>query len=95
MKTAVRQTSIDAYHGHDFTTQQKQVLQAIKALHETCIADVAAFLGWERSTVSGRMNDLKKADAIVCVGKRKSRKTGINSEHWRAKQFEECLFRYK
>jgi DNA-binding MarR family transcriptional regulator len=62
MKTAVTQTSIDAYYSINLTEQQKEVLTAIRVLGETCIADVATYLGWERSTVSGRMNDLKKAN---------------------------------
>ncbi len=89
---AVTQTSIDAYYSINLTEQQKEVLTAIRVLGETCIADVATYLGWERSTVSGRMNDLKKANAIVFVGKRKSERTGITSEFWRAREFKTSLF---
>jgi len=101
MKTAVRQTSIDAYHSIENLNQQEQeVLTAIKVLGETCIADVAAYLGWEKSTVAARMNTLKPPDdnhpdrkgLLVFVDKRKSETTGINSEFWRAKFFGETLF---
>lgn len=92
MKTAIRETSIAAYHRPELNDQQSEVLTAIKVLGETCIADVAAYLNWERSTVSGRMNDLKKANLLVYVGKRKSQRTGIVSEHWRAKSFSTKLF---
>ena len=92
MKTKVAQTSIDAYHQLNLTDQQQEVLTAIKVLGESCIADVAAYLGWEKSTVGGRMNELKKADTLTFVGKRKSETTGITSEFWRAKFFKETLF---
>lgn len=93
MKTAVRQTSIDACHGiENLNDQERDVLTAIKVLGETCIADVAAYLGWEKSTVAARMNALKKAEMLVFVGKHKSETTGITSEFWRAKFFGETLF---
>ena len=83
MKTRVRRTSIDTYYSLDFTNQQKQIMAALSKLDESCIADIAEHLGWQRSTVSGRLNDLKKLSVVVCVGKRQSKTTGINSEHWR------------
>jgi DNA-binding MarR family transcriptional regulator len=92
MKTAVTQTSIDAYYSINLTEQQKEVLTAIRVLGETCIADVAAYLGWERSTVSGRMNDLKKQNLLIFAGKRKSETTGITSEFWRVREFKTSLF---
>lgn len=92
MKTAVRQTSIDCYHGINLNEQQKVILDAIEFFSESCIADVAAYLNWERSTVSGRMNDLKKLGLLIVVDKRKSKTTGIMSEFCRIKNFQETLF---
>ena len=90
MKTAIRQTSVDAYYGIEkLNDQQSEVLTAIKVLGESCIADIAAYLNWERSTVSGRLNELKKMDRLSYVGKKKSSRTGITSEFWRAKEFKE------
>ena len=91
MKTAVTETSIDAYHRLDLNEQEKQVLAAIRTLKESCIADVATYLGFERSTVSGRMNDLKKAGLLIFVGKQQSDTTGVTSEFWRIRRFRETL----
>ena len=82
MKTNMTETSLDAYDQLDLTTQQQAVLDAIKLLGASCIADVATHLRWERSTVSGRMNDLKKAGRLFFAGKQKSETTGILSEFW-------------
>lgn len=94
MKTCVTETSIQAYHGQDFGDQTREVLAAIKTLGESCIADIAAYLNMERSTVSARLNELKKwkEPPIVFVGKRKSERTGIMSEFWRARSYQETLF---
>ncbi len=92
MRTAVAETSIRAYRSQDFTSLQDAVLQALKELGESCIADVAAYLNLERSTVAARLNELKKAGALVFVGKRKSETTGITSEFWRAREFKTSLF---
>jgi len=84
MKTQMRQTSIDTYHDLDLNNQQREVLAALKRSGCSCIADLAARMGWQRSTVSGRMNDLKKAGLLVYAGKFKSKATGITSEFWTA-----------
>ena len=88
----VRQTSINAYHALDLTDQQADILQALRVIGESCIADIAHNLGWERSTVSGRMNELKELGKIVFVGKRKSKTTNITSEFWRSREFQKILF---
>lgn len=85
MKTAVTETSIDAYHGLNLSCQQREVVAALRTLGESCIADIAAHLGWQKSTVAGRMNELKARGQIVFVGKRKSGMTGIASEFWKIK----------
>jgi len=92
MKTAVTQTSIAAYYDLDLSNQERIVLSALKVLGSSCIADLAAYLHWERSTVSGRLNGLKQKDAIVLVGKKPSKRTGVTSEFWRPKLFSESLF---
>ncbi len=93
MRTAVAQTSIQAYHGiENLNEQEREVLTAIKVLGESCIADIAAYLNWQKSTVSARMNELKKIGAIVFVGKKKSETTGIMSEFYRPIEFKETLF---
>ena len=95
----VRQTSIEAYKQVDLSRQQKEVLKAIKDLGETCIADVQTYLNiwdkyrpWERSTISGRMKELKDLKQIILVGKRKSQRTNIRSEFWKVRKEQETLF---
>lgn len=89
---SVRQTSIDCYHDLDLNHQQKMIMEVFEILGESCISDIAEYLSWERSTVSGRMNDLKKLGLLTFVGKRKSGATGIKSEFYRLKSFKETLF---
>ena len=92
MKTAVRDTSIDAYHSQDFSHLQQEVLSALRVLGEGCISDIAAYLNLERCTVAARLNELKHAGAIVFLGKRKSQRTGIMSEFWRIAYHKKDLF---
>ena len=93
MKTNVAETSIEAYHSQPLNDQQREIVKALKVLGESCIADIASYLGWERSTVSGRLNDLKQqTNKLFFVGKKKSKTTGVNSEFWRLRIFQERLF---
>jgi len=81
----VRITSKEAYHKLKTKTLLKRVLEQIKLDGDSgsCIADIAYVLGLEKSTVSPRFDELKKMRAIVLAGKRPSKATRINSEHWR------------
>jgi len=92
MKTAVTETSIGAFYGQDLEPMEAEVLSAIRTLGVTCIADCAAYLNMERSTVAARMNSLKHFGLIVFVGRRKSERTGILSEFYRVKENKETLF---
>jgi hypothetical protein len=58
---------------------------------ETCIADVAQSMGWEKSTVAGRMNALNNKGFLTSVGKRKSITTGVTSQFWKVKNFRETF----
>lgn len=88
----VTQTSRDAYHRLNLSNQQKIVFTAMVNLEESCIADIAAYLRWEKSTVAGRLNELKKMELVVKIGKRKSDTTGITSEFWRIREVKQTLF---
>lgn len=79
----VAQTSRDAEKHVDKYHQQQLVIDAINVLGSSCIADVAAYLNMERSTVSARMNELKADGKIVFVCTRKSNRTGVMSDHYR------------
>lgn len=48
-----------------------------------CIADLAAVLGWERSTVSARLNELKHRGELLYTGKKQSDTTGVKAMHFR------------
>ncbi len=85
MKTAVAQTSIDCYRRLNLSPQHIEIMKAFWALGKSCIADVATYLGWQRSTVSGRMNELKEKDLLLWAGKQKSNTTKIMSEFFRPK----------
>lgn len=83
--TNVQETSIEAYHNLNLTKQEKEVMRAFAVLGESCVADVASFLRWEKSTVAGRVNmlktpiDEKGKGRLACVGKKYSITTGIRS----------------
>ena len=87
----VTQTSIEAYYKLNLTSQQKAIMEVLAWRGPSCIADVAKILGWDKSTVSGRMNELKGV-AIVMAGKQPSKSTGIMSEHWKIRERQETLF---
>jgi hypothetical protein len=85
-------TSVKAYRplSEHFQRQRDLIRTQIKAAGYagTCIADIAAALDLQKSTVSARMNELKTAGAIVHAGQRKSNTTGILSDHFRIKPSE-------
>lgn len=91
MKTAVRETSINAYHQLNLTPQHNEILAAFRVLEASCIADVSAYLNWQKSTVAARINELKHDGILVFAGKKKSETTGITCEFWREKT-PETLF---
>lgn len=82
MKTAVLETSIDAYHAHQAAglSQQKRhkILSAIKAMGgDWTICELAHVLGIEKSTVSGRINELLHSGCVEAATKRKDRVSGV------------------
>ena len=88
----VRDTSIDAFKQVDLSRQQRRVLIAISERYEACIADTAAWLGWQRSTVAARMNELAALGEIELVKdgdgkpvKIKREATGVAALHYRIK----------
>ena len=92
MRTLVRQTSIEAYRQLPLTDQQQDIILVLRTLGKSCIADIAEQMKMQRSTVAGRMNELKKIGAIEFVDKKRSLTTGIMSEFWKIKEFKETLF---
>lgn len=68
MKTNVQQTSVEAYHSHEHKATQMERIARWMLYHHTpqghTIGEVAAGLKMEKSTVSARMNALKKMDPV-------------------------------
>ena len=68
--------------------QCRQVLKALNEWHEELTIDELAngpLAGWQKSTVSGRLNDLKDMDFAEDLDgedKRKSKFSGIKSKVW-------------
>jgi len=83
MKTQVAQTSIKAYQELPLARQQRAIMDVFDVLHTSCIADVACYLNWEKSTVAARINELRNAGRLILVGEFKSRATGIKSKFYR------------
>lgn len=86
----VTATSKDCFYGQTkrLEHQEAEVLQVIRFHGEICCADIAAYLGIDRSSVSGRINALKAEDRkggalIVFVEKRKSESTNVEGNHYR------------
>lgn len=77
---SVQQTSIFVWHGHvkpKLSKRQSQVLATIDELGETCINEVADFLGTYPNNISGRFTELKEKGLI----KKTDRKLMTNG-HW-------------
>ena len=76
----------------ELSRQEKEVYNAIKSCNESCIADVAKWMNWEKSTVAARMNALNQKGYLTSVGKRKSETTNVTSQFFKVKNFRETLF---
>lgn len=64
MKTSVTASSVQTYYSLDFSTVRGKVAEAIirhtKAGNASWIRAIAQELGMDKSSVAGRMNELKK-----------------------------------
>lgn len=83
MKTNVRQTSIEAYKNLDACKSRKTIVNALKRVKSSCIADLAVKLNMDKSGVSARLNELAAAGIIELDGRKPSRATKIKANHWR------------
>lgn len=83
MKTAVRDTSIDAYHAHArqgvAAGQREKILDHLEAnrRRDWSIGELAQALGMEKSTVSARLNELLAVGELQERPKRKDRISGV------------------
>lgn len=80
MQTNVRDTSIDAYVEHKatghVTSSQQAVLNAMRHGRDYSLSELSAMTGIEKSSVSGRINELKKSGQVIESRKRACRVTG-------------------
>ena len=92
----VQQTSKEAYRdpASSFEDTQIDVIWILMRKHASVtwsISEVAFQLHMEKSTVSARMNMMKKLGKLEFAGKRKSRITNVTVETWRLKLQESLL----
>jgi len=92
----VQQTSKQAYQDTVSSFEDTQidriwVLMRKNASVTWSISEVAYSLSMEKSTISARMNAMKKTGKLEFAGKRKSRITNVLVETWRLKLQESLL----
>ncbi len=82
MRTAVTDTSIAAHQAHRASGQMCKQEHAILGFisqqgGDWSIGELAHALALEKSTVSARVNELRKGGFLVLADKRKDRRSGI------------------
>ena len=80
MTTAVRETSIQAYAEHratgHVTSSQAAILEAMKHGRDYSLSELSAMTGIEKSSVSGRINELLASGQVVISRLRACKITG-------------------
>ena len=75
MRTNVAASSIDAYYSAPTRTTAKlqcdRIAEYVASVGNATIAEIAKALGMEKSSVSGRRNELIAAGRLVLAGERK------------------------
>ena len=75
MRTNVAASSIDAYYSAPTRTTAKlqcdRIVECVEAVETATIAEIAFLLNMEKSSVSGRRNELIAAGRLVLAGERK------------------------
>lgn len=82
MRIDQHSTAIDAFHAHHASgkaqAQQSRILAFIESSGgDWSIGEIAHMLGMEKSTVSGRLNEMLESGSLVAKTKRKCRQSGI------------------
>ncbi|MFB6213936.1 MAG: hypothetical protein ABEJ07_05230 [Candidatus Nanohaloarchaea archaeon] len=87
--TEVAETSISAYHdileSGQVSEQATKVLKALQALdHPPTINELSMgpLAGWQKSTISGRLNDLKDEGLVHVPGKRADKHNNRKAKIW-------------
>ncbi|CBJ38304.1 conserved protein of unknown function [Ralstonia solanacearum CMR15] len=96
MRTAVSETSIDAYHSSDRRnlgkTQCERIADYVANVGTATIAEIARALRMEKSSVSGRRNELIAAGCLVLGARRQCSVTGRSVQSVKLPSKQESLF---
>ena len=77
--SGVRQTSVEAYHSITPTVtgaQSKIIIDAVSFAGDATLSEIAQVTGLRTSSIAGRVNELKRAGALVECESRKCSVTG-------------------
>ena len=82
MRTAFTLTSADAYSAHKASgkaaSQHAMILAHIKQHGGSwSIGEIASAMGWQKSTVSARINELMAGGQLEAKSTRKDRRSGV------------------
>jgi len=81
-----KQTYQDLKESGELADQAQEVYEAIKAMqYAACsINELAneALAGWQKSTISGRLGDLRDKDLVEMAGKRPDKYSGRKCKTW-------------
>ncbi len=85
MRHATASTSRNHYKHFDASSLYGLIIAKMRedAEKEWCIADIAHALDLERSTVSGRMHELKEFGVLEFTGEKPSKRTKVKAKHYR------------
>jgi len=79
-----KETYKDLVESGELGDQCKEVLKGVNAMNlAACTINELAketLAGWEKSTISGRLNDLRDHDLVVKAGKRDDKYSGRKSQ---------------
>ena len=96
MRTNVTETSIDAYHSRSRRNGSKaqcdRIVEYVERAGTATIAEIAQALHMEKSSVSGRRNELIAAGRLVLGGRRQCAVTGRSVQSVKLPQKQGALF---
>lgn len=96
MRTQVQETSIDAYHSRSRRTigqaQCDRIVEYVERAGTATIAEIAQALHLEKSSVSGRRNELIAAGRLVLGGRRQCAITGRSVQSVKLPPVQKALF---
>jgi len=90
--SGVAETSKETYRelreSGELADQAQQVYEAIEAMPYAAVTinELAneALAGWQKSTISGRLGDLREKDLVEMMGKRPDKYSGRKCKTWMA-----------